>query len=447
MNTTKVSAYGKDFSYLKKLAQDANRKLCIYGCGVNGEVICDYLKQQGKDIAFFVDRQAEGREFTVLGKNVISPSTYFALKDDTTILISQDDQLPILGYLKENGVSEDAIICPFKQVERQVRVLPDTYSPSSYKGEYQNAETVPKATIFTILYNTPSGMLCRTIESILAQSVTDFEYLLIDNGSTDHSADMISEYAKKDCRIHYVRLEKNVPWTNRKLLETLRDNIHAPYVAMVDSDDYYEPSFLEKTLHLVEADQSDIVQVNTLTYAHEGFRYSYFNQNLGKDICVSGEEKEKLLLLRIIGTPTWGKLYRSTLLKTFIDYMLSYDTEYARDRYFCLDISWISYLATVSERVSLCDELLHVRTWRPGSSEHSDNHSSKWLSSIVWAFNRLQESGIEYDKRNVYEDAALMWLFSLPRDTYDYSVFRPEDIENRRVREFVQRPVCDKFRR
>ncbi|MDO4167977.1 MAG: hypothetical protein Q4D32_11300, partial [Eubacteriales bacterium] len=72
-----VTAYGKDFTFLGKLAQDKITKLCIYGCGVNGEVICKFLKDCGKDIEFFIDRQAESREFKVLGKKVISPNTFF----------------------------------------------------------------------------------------------------------------------------------------------------------------------------------------------------------------------------------------------------------------------------------------------------------------------------------------------------------------------------------
>ena len=53
MCSTKITAYGKDFSFLQTLAYDDSAKLCIYGCGVNGEIICRYLKAFGRDIEFF----------------------------------------------------------------------------------------------------------------------------------------------------------------------------------------------------------------------------------------------------------------------------------------------------------------------------------------------------------------------------------------------------------
>ena len=151
-------------------------------------------------------------------------------------------------------------------------------------------------------------------------------------------------------------------------------------------------------------------------------------------------------MLRILLVSVWGKLYKSGMFKELIDRMLACETEYDRDCSFCLDISWMTYMALACNRVSLCDDILHIRTWRPGSSEHSDNHSSKWLSSIIWSFEHLRKNKVEYEESQVFEESALMWLFSLPRDEYRLSDFRKGDIDNKRVAEFLNRPVCDKYR-
>lgn len=451
MCSQKITAYGKDFSALYSLAHDDSSKLCIYGCGVNGEIICKYLKDLGKEIEFFVDRQADSREFTVLDKIVLSPDTFFSRAKDIRIIVSPDNQAPVIQYLTENGVDENKILCPFRRVDKEIRTLEDDYDPKGFlKGHKKNrkepASDIPEATIFTILYNTPKGMLCRTIESVLNQSFEDFTYLIIDNGSTDNSANLIKQYMEIDSRITYIRLEKNVPWTEKGLLIKLKNSIKTNYVAMVDSDDYYEPDFLEKTIKLSRTDGSDMVQVNTLTYAHKGFRYSYFTHYFGKDICMEGDEKEHYFMLRILFVPVWGKLYKSDLFKGLIDRMLTCETEYDRDCNFCLDISWMTYMALACNRVSLCDDLLHIRTWRPGSSEHSDNHSAKWLSSIVWSFEHLRKNKVEDEAAQVFEESALIWLFSLPRDEYCLSDFKKEDMDNKRVAEFLNRPLCDKYR-
>lgn len=451
MCSTKITACGKDFSFLQNLAYDDSAKLCIYGCGVNGEIICRYLKDFGRDIEFFVDRQAERREFTVLGKKVVSPYTFLSRTDGIQVIVSPDNQAPVIEYLIENGIDENNIICPFRRVEKEIRIFEEAYDPRSFLKDSKSngkeqTDATPEATIFTILYNTPKEMLCRTIESVLNQSFENFTYLIIDNGSTDDSVVTIRQYAETDARITYIRLEKNVPWTEKGLLTKLKDSIRTDYVAMVDSDDYYEPDFLKKTINISRADESDIVQVNTLTYAHKGFRYSYFTHYFGKDICIEGDEKKRYFMLRIFSVPVWGKLYRSGLFQQLIDMMLACETEYDRDRSFCLDISWMTYMTLACNRVSLCDDLLHIRTWRPGSSEHSDNHSSKWLSSIVWSFGHLRENKVEYEAAQVFEESALMWLFSLPRAVYSLSDFRKSDLDNKRVADFLNRPICDKYR-
>ena len=446
-----VMAYGKDFAYLRNLAKDKAPSLCIYGCGINGEVICKFLEKYGEDIEYFVDKQAENREFEVLGRKVISPTTYFKKCQGVKVIVSQDNQESVILFLRTNGIEKENIICPFKKIEMDIKIFSDDYDPQeycdSYKGNMDRLEVcVPEVTVFTIFYNTPAGMLCRAIESILGQSYYKLKYLIIDNGSTDTSRSIIKQYASVDKRIQYIRVEENVPWANRELLAVLKDNIDTEYVAMLDSDDYYKENFLEKTIAISKKDASDIVQVNTLTYGHDGFRYNYFAHHLGEDRCVQREEKKSYLMLRILNVPVWGKLYRSEILEDLIEMMLSYDTEYERDRNFCLDISWITYMVFACSSVSLCDDILHIRTWRPGSSEHSDDHSSKWLSSMVWSFEHLCKKNVKYEEASVYEESTLMWLFSLSRDRYSLSVFKKNDLENRAVKEFLKRPVCDKYR-
>lgn len=443
-------AYGKDFLFLKKIAKDSDKKICIYGCGVNGEVICEFLKGYNREIEFFVDMQACCREFSVLEKRVVSPECFFNHPNDMWVIVSQDNQEPIVKFLIENGINEDDIISPFKRIEMDVINLDKGYSPRVCPSVGECVKKVgnrePVVTVFTILYNTPAEMLCRTVESVLAQTFKDFTYLIIDNGSTDGSSDIIKQYAERDSRIHYVRLKSNVIWANSELLETLKCGIETPYVAMLDSDDYYESIFLEKAIQIAHCDESDIVQVETLTYGHDGFRYNYFSQSLGGNTCFDRDEIIRYFMLRILNVPVWGKLYKSNIFKSLLDMMLSYESEHERDRNFCLDISWMTYLALSSKRVSICDDILHVRTWRPGSSEHSDEHGSKWLSSMIWSFEYLRKYGIDEEKLQIFEDAALMWLFSLTRDKYDLSSFRNSDLKDKAVEKFITRPVCDKYR-
>ena len=90
--------------------------------------------------------------------------------------------------------------------------------------------------------------LREAIESILNQTFTDFEFLIINDGSTDSSKDIIASY--QDSRIRYVENESNL-----KLIATLNRGIElakGTYIARMDADDISMPDRLEKLYTFME---------------------------------------------------------------------------------------------------------------------------------------------------------------------------------------------------
>lgn len=75
----------------------------------------------------------------------------------------------------------------------------------------------------------------RCIDSILAQSYTDFELLLIDDGSPDSSGAICDEYAAKDCRVRVFHKENGGVSSARNLG---LDNARGEYITFCDADDY-----------------------------------------------------------------------------------------------------------------------------------------------------------------------------------------------------------------
>jgi glycosyltransferase involved in cell wall biosynthesis len=96
----------------------------------------------------------------------------------------------------------------------------------------------PFVSILMPVYNA-GDFLAQAIDSVLAQTHTNFELLCIDDGSTDNSAAIVREHTKKDSRISlYVNRENvGVIATRNLLLEKARGE----YVAWIDSDDYLAP--------------------------------------------------------------------------------------------------------------------------------------------------------------------------------------------------------------
>jgi glycosyltransferase involved in cell wall biosynthesis len=106
----------------------------------------------------------------------------------------------------------------------------------------------------TVLVAVKDGLpwLRDAVESVLSQTYADFELLLVDDGSTDGSADAAESYG--DPRIRVLRNERNlgqVPSLNRGLHEA-----RGEYVARLDADDVCLPGRLERQLALLESDPS-----------------------------------------------------------------------------------------------------------------------------------------------------------------------------------------------
>ena len=93
--------------------------------------------------------------------------------------------------------------------------------------------------------------LAAAIESILAQTFTDFEFLIVDDGSQDRSAEIIRSFAQRDERIRFFQLERNVGKAAAK--NHAIEAAQGEYIAGMDSDDVSQPERLEKQLKAMRA--------------------------------------------------------------------------------------------------------------------------------------------------------------------------------------------------
>ena len=105
-------------------------------------------------------------------------------------------------------------------------------------------------TLFSViipLYN-KAPYVRKTVESILCQTFTDYELIIIDNGSNDGSSEIVARFTNP--RIRIIRLEENVGVSNARNKGVSLST--APYVTFLDADDWWEPTFLEEMAGLIE---------------------------------------------------------------------------------------------------------------------------------------------------------------------------------------------------
>lgn len=107
---------------------------------------------------------------------------------------------------------------------------------------------MPKVSILMPAYNAQE-YIAEAIDSILAQNFTDWELIIIDDGSTDASASIINQY--RDNRIYYLKNEEN-----QGLIKTLNrgiDYCNGDYIARMDADDVAMPDRLELQVKFMDS--------------------------------------------------------------------------------------------------------------------------------------------------------------------------------------------------
>ncbi|MDD7738632.1 MAG: glycosyltransferase [Fusicatenibacter sp.] len=99
--------------------------------------------------------------------------------------------------------------------------------------------------------------LAKSIESCQKQTYTNWELLIIDDGSTDHSPEIAQKFAEEDHRIHYYRNEKNL-----RLPRTLNRGFSlasGAYLTWTSDDNYYYDTAFEKMVTALNEKKSDFV--------------------------------------------------------------------------------------------------------------------------------------------------------------------------------------------
>ena len=113
----------------------------------------------------------------------------------------------------------------------------------------------PLVSVIIPVYNVEK-YLRQCLDSVLAQTYTKYEVLLIDDGSTDSSADICREYCKKDSRFKLYQKQNGGASSARNLgLE----NASGDYLFFLDSDDWIDVDSINKMVHIALHENVDFV--------------------------------------------------------------------------------------------------------------------------------------------------------------------------------------------
>lgn len=168
---------------------------------------------------------------------------------------------------------------------------------------------MPKVSIVVPVYNV-EDYIERCVNSILIQTLEDFELILVNDGSTDNSGDICENYAMKDSRIKVIHKE------NCGLSDARNAGIDistGDYIGFVDSDDYVEDNMYELLYRACIDNNINLSMCGRFdVYGQE--KIPAFTLDESK-IWTSEQAIENLLMTNNIDSSTCDKLFRGMLFE------------------------------------------------------------------------------------------------------------------------------------
>ncbi len=233
--------------------------------------------------------------------------------------------------------------------------------------------------------------LRQSMDSILSQTLTDFELICVNDGSTDCSRMILEEYAQKDARITVLDQENHgLGAARNRGLAAARGE----YVIFLDSDDFFAPELLELTVRAAREQNADIVLFGGVRYDDKMQKVTktrdFLRRNLLPRKSVFSRADVPDTLFTIVTPAVWCKLYAHRfLLETGLQFQTLPNAE---------DVYFTYSSMALAERITAVDaDLIFYRVNRPHSLEQ-DKHTSPLC--ILEALNALYQ---ELRQRDLFE--------------------------------------------
>ena len=249
-----------------------------------------------------------------------------------------------------------------------------------------------KISVIVPIYNV-ENYIEKCILSIINQTYTNLEIILVDDGSTDNSSKIIDEYAKKDSRIKVIH-KKNEGVSIAKNLGMKESTSN--FISFIDSDDTVTPDYIEILYNNLINTNSDIsvIGYKVVTENNNILFDSIYGCNLKKDqvIVYEGIEKIKELLLQKTIKNFGCKLYRKDVLINF-PVGVTYE-----------DIVFSLEVIMRSKRVVYTNKSLYNYLKRNNSitATISSKNLNDFANAIYNRYILVKENYKELDKYNIY---------------------------------------------
>lgn len=227
---------------------------------------------------------------------------------------------------------------------------------------------MPKISVIVPVYGVEK-YLNRCVDSILNQTFTDFELILVDDGSPDNCGKICDDYTEKDSRVVVIHKENGGAATARNCgLNWVFANSNTEYVSFVDSDDYLKEDYLMVLYDLCILNDAPIAVCAYNRVCDE-------NQEIVQDVITTETLSPEDAFCHVIysGCP-WCKIYKKELFT---------DIRYPDGWRISEDVATTYKVLFLCDKVVITNKVLYFYRQLEGSLTHSKWGGDKMVRLIV----------------------------------------------------------------
>ncbi|MDO5612562.1 MAG: glycosyltransferase family 2 protein [Paracoccus sp. (in: a-proteobacteria)] len=262
---------------------------------------------------------------------------------------------------------------------------------------------MPKVSVIVTAYNIEK-YIRQSLDSVIGQTLDDIEIIVVDDGSSDATPDIIREYAARDSRIRPILFDRNTIGGVASAANAGMDVATGDYIGFADGDDLYDPTMFEKLWQAAESTGSDLAMCRyTLLDESDGSehepaetdRWQPFPRRTALDLTDATRKQ----MLRFISVP-WRKIYRRDLVER-INLRFPVGDFFFEDNPF----HWASVIG--GERIVLLPErLCKHRVARAGQTMATVDER---LLRIFYHHDIIHDWLRQNDAHDGYKDELLRW--------------------------------------
>ena len=236
-----------------------------------------------------------------------------------------------------------------------------------------------------------ANFICRAVDSILDQELSQFEIIIINDASTDNTLDVLKDHYGENKSIKIINHEINLKLGAAR--NTGLDVAKGKYVFFLDADDWLEKDSILNLISIAEKNNAEIVACGMRKIWNDGKKETY---HAHKFSCKGGSEALKHFVKYEIGSVACNKLYLRQFIEEnelrFIagywheDVMFTAKAVYVCNKYFSINDEWYNYFQRDKSIVNSVPTQLHLESY---------------IKLYVNMIQFIQENNLNSDKNGV----------------------------------------------